>query len=111
MAKIQITGARIAAMCTSVPSERFDNLKDTTEFTKDEVRKVTAMAGVSARRVADDATCSSDLCEVAANRALEMAGWQRESVDALIMVTQTPDYIMPSTSCVLHDRFQITIFC
>ena len=111
MAKSKIKGARIAAMCTSVPSKRFDNLKDTTEFSKDEVRKVTAMAGVSARRVADDLTCSSDLCEVAANRALEMAGWNRDSVEALIMVTQTPDYIMPSTSCVLHGKLKLSHDC
>jgi len=111
MAKIKIMGTRIAALCTSVPSQRFDNLRDTTEFGRDEVRKVTAMAGVSARRVADEDTCSSDLCEVAANRVLEMAGWERESVDALIMVTQTPDYFMPSTSCVLHDKLRLSHDC
>lgn len=111
MATTQIIGAQIAAICTAVPAERFDNLKDTTEFEKDEVRKVTAMAGVFARRVADDFTCSSDLCELAANRALEMAGWERDSVDALIMLTQTPDYFMPSTSCVLHERLKLSDEC
>ncbi len=111
MAKMQIMGVSVKAICTCVPSERFDNLKDTSEFSKDEVRKVTAMAGIHARRVADELTCSSDLCETAANRALEMAGWERESVDALIMVTQTPDYFMPSTSCVLHQKLGLSDNC
>ena len=111
MAKTKITGARVAALCTSVPSARFDNLKDTKDFSREEVRKVTAMAGVSARRVADENTCSSDLCEIAANRALEMADWDRESVDALILVTQTPDYFLPSTSCVLHEKLGLSTDC
>ncbi len=70
MVNIQTNICRIEAICTCVPSERFDNLKDTSEFSKDEVRKVTAMAGVSVSRIADDLTCSSDLCEDAAKNAL-----------------------------------------
>lgn len=111
MARTQTTGSRIRSICSCVPSERFDNLKDTTGFSQDEVRKVTAMAGVSARRVADDLTCSSDLCEDAANRALDLAGWERDSVDALIMVTQSPDYFTPSTACLLQARLKLPEAC
>src|SRR4030066_1259448 len=111
MANIKLSGYRIGAICSCVPSKRFDNLRDTTEFSPEEVRKVTGMAGISARRLADDSMCSSDLCEAAANRALEMTGWERESVDALIMVTQTPDYFMPSTSCVLHKKLSLSDRC
>ena len=111
MASMKLSGYRIAAICSCVPSKRFDNLRDTTEFSPEEVRKVTGMAGISARRLADDSMCSSDLCEAAANRALDMSGWERESVDALIMVTQTPDYFMPSTSCVLHKKLGLSDRC
>ena len=111
MAKTETTGSRIRAICTCVPSERFDNLKDAKEFTQEEIRKVTAMAGISARRVADDFTTSGDLCEVAANRVLEMTGWERDSIDALIMVTQSPDYFTPSTACVLQKRLNLSEQC
>ena len=111
MAKIQSVGCRISSICTCSPSTRFDNLKDTTEFSKEEVRKVVAMAGISARRVADDSICSSDLCEAAANRALDRVGWDRDSIDALIMVTQTPDYFIPSTSCVLQKKLNLSDRC
>ena len=111
MAKTETTGSRIMAICTCVPSERFDNLKDAKEFTQEEIRKVTAMAGISARRVADDFTTSGDLCEVAANRVLEMTGWERDSIDALIMVTQSPDYFTPSTACVLQKRLNLSEQC
>ncbi|MBW6504133.1 ketoacyl-ACP synthase III [bacterium] len=111
MAKTETTGSRIRAICTCVPSERFDNLNDAKEFTQEEIRKVTAMAGIAARRVADDSTCSSDLCEVAANRVLEMTGWERDSIDALIMVTQSPDYFTPSTACLLQKRLNLSEQC
>jgi 3-oxoacyl-[acyl-carrier-protein] synthase-3 len=90
---------------------RFDNLADAVEFTDEERRKVTGMAGVLARRLAGDSVCSSDLCFVAARRLLEELHWEPASIDALIMVTQTPDYLMPSTSCVLHRRLGLSDHC
>jgi 3-oxoacyl-[acyl-carrier-protein] synthase-3 len=76
-----------------------------------EVRKVVAMAGVDERRVANATTCSSDLCLAAAEVLLDSLQWSRESVSGLIMVTQTPDYFMPSSSCVLHKRLGLSSNC
>jgi len=111
MASSVLKGSRIAAIGTCVPSRTFDNLKDTTEFTADEVRKVVAMAGVTTRRLAGDSLCSSDLCSAAANAILESLGWDRASIDALIMVTQTPDYFLPSTSCLIHKSLGLSEGC
>ena len=111
MAVVKTTGARIAAVCTCVPTQRFDNLTDSGEFSEEEIRKVTGMAGVSARRLAGDTVCSSDLCISAAQRAMERLSWTPDSVDALIMVTQTPDYFLPSTACVVHHRLGLADHC
>lgn len=111
MADTSSRGVRIAAVGTCVPSKRFDNLADTTEFPKDAVRKVVAMAGISSRRVADESMCSSDLCIEAARKILDSLGWERDSIDALIMVTQSPDYFLPSTACVVHDRLKLSDNC
>ncbi len=111
MAKVTLQAARIAGIATAVPARRFDNLKDTTAFDPAEVQKVTKMAGVAARHVADEATCSSDLCDAAAERLLSAIGWEAASVDALLFVTQTPDYIMPSSACLLHQRLRLSDRC
>lgn len=111
MAKTTTRGARIAGVVSCVPTRRFDNLKDTTEFTPEEIRKVTGMAGVAARRISGDSVCSSDLCAAAARRLLDALAWEPESVDALIMVTQTPDYFLPSTACVVHERLGLGDGC
>ena len=55
--------------------------------------------------------CSSDLCTVAAQRVLGRLGWEPDSIDALIMVTQTPDYFLPSTACVVHHRLGLADHC
>lgn len=111
MAVVKTTGARIAAVCTCLPTTRFDNLTDSSAFTEEEVRKVTGMAGVSSRRVAGEAICSSDLCIAAARRLLERLEWASDSIDAVIMVTQTPDYLLPSTACVVHHRLKLADHC
>lgn len=111
MAIVKTTGARIAAVCTCVPTKRFDNLTDTSAFTEEEIRKVTGMAGVSSRHVAGETLCSSDLCIAAAQRLLERLNWPANSIDAVIMVTQTPDYFLPSTACVVHHRLKLSDHC
>jgi 3-oxoacyl-[acyl-carrier-protein] synthase-3 len=111
MAQSTIHGVAIRGVATSVPELKFNNLRDTAAFPQDEVRKVVAMAGVSERRVADAATCSTDLCFDAAEALLESLSWSRDSIDGLILVTQTPDYFMPSSSCVLHKRLGLSKDC
>jgi len=111
MAFTKIKGPRIAAIATCVPARRFDNLTETSEFTQDEVRKVVAMAGVHARRLAGDSVCSSDLCVAAAEVAIESLQWERDSIDAIIMITQTPDYFLPQTSGLIHKSLKLSDKC
>jgi 3-oxoacyl-[acyl-carrier-protein] synthase-3 len=111
MAKCMIQGATIRGVVSAVPSRRFNNFKDAKGFTEDEVRKVVGMAGVKSRRLAGDSVCSSDLCQAAAEALLEKIGWQRDSVDALIMVTQSPDYLLPSTACLLQMKLGLPTTC
>ena len=111
MASAKIKSPRIAGITTCVPSRSFDNLRDASEFTQEEVRKVAGMAGVSSRHIADDSICSSDLCLEAAKGLLKELNWDPNSIDALIMVTQSPDYFLPSTACVIHEKLHLSDKC
>jgi 3-oxoacyl-[acyl-carrier-protein] synthase-3 len=55
--------------------------------------------------------CTSDICFAAADRLLNDLAWPRESVDALIFVSQTPDYVLPATSCCLQERLRLSKRC
>lgn len=103
--------ARIAGVVTSVPAARFNNQADAVEFSKEEIRKVVAMAGVAERRVVTGGIRSTDLCAAAAEELLKLVGWEKGSVDALVMVTQTPDYFLPSASCVVQGRLGLSENC
>lgn len=69
------------------------------------------MVGVKQRRIVDESTCSSDLCLKSARVLLEELNWPPETVDALIFVTQTPDYFLPSTSCLIHRDLHLSESC
>ena len=103
MSRSSIEGFRIAGVATCVPANSVSNLDPALGFDPDEVRKVVAMAGVRHRRVVDDGVTSADLCFEAADDLLNRLEWPRNSITGLIFVTQSPDYFLPSTSCMLHQ--------
>ena len=111
MAFMKINNSRVAGIGTCVPTKVFDNIRDTKDIPADEVKKVVGMAGVSERRVGGESICSSDLCSAAGKKILEDLGWEPDSVDAAIMVTQTPDYFLPSTACNLHKSLGLSEKC
>lgn len=111
MSTMSLRRAKIAAISTCVPPHRFDTLKDATEFSPDEIQKFVQMVGVRSRHLADDSICCSDLCLAAAENVLTSLQWERESIEALIMITHTPDYLLPATACVLHGRLGLSARC
>jgi 3-oxoacyl-[acyl-carrier-protein] synthase-3 len=52
--------------------------------------------------------CFSDLAVVAADAMVAELCWNKEEVDALIVVTQSPDYLLPSTAIILQDRLGLS---
>src|SRR5690606_6445527 len=56
------------------------------------------------RRWMSDGQTTSDLCVIAAQRALEAAGLQPSDISLLIVSTDTPDYISPSTASVVCHK-------
>ena len=95
----------ITALAACVPRHIVDNYKyDLDVWPEDEVRQVVDKVGVFERRFADENTCSSDLCYAAAERLFEDNQIDREEIDLLVFLSQTPDYRMPATSILLQDR-------
>jgi len=65
---------------------------------------IVSRTGIRARHLADSGVTSSELGFVAAQRALEMAGLQAADIDLIIVATSTPDFIFPSTACLIQGR-------
>jgi len=63
--------------------------------------------GIRQRHIADESQASSDLALEACRRALEAAGLKAADIDLIIVATSTPDYIFPSTACLLQAKLGV----
>ena len=111
MARTSISGVRIAGLASAVPEHVRSNFGYAAEFGEEEVRKICSSSGVSQVHVAGAGMCASDLCLAATQRLLPALGWPADSIDGLIFVSQTPDYLLPATSCSLHGRLGLAKHC
>lgn len=113
MAFLEFKNVRIAGMAAGVPKNIASNLQPTeednisSEYTPDDF---VATTGVRERRVSKT-LCTSDLCYGAAEQLIADLGWDKQDIDALIFVSQTADYILPATACILQDRLGLSKEC
>jgi len=63
--------------------------------------------GIRSRHIADDSQKASDLALEASLKAIAAAGITAEKIDLIILATSTPDYIFPSTACLLQSRLGV----
>lgn len=98
-------------MAGAVPKHVIHNYEYTQYFPADQVKEVVDKVGVFERRFADKETCSSDLCFAAAERLIADNNIDRNEIDLLVFLSQTPDYRMPATSIILQDRLGLPQSC
>jgi 3-oxoacyl-[acyl-carrier-protein] synthase III len=63
--------------------------------------------GIVQRHIADESQASSDLALEASRRALQAAGVQAADLDLIVVATSTPDFIFPSTACLLQAKLGV----
>ncbi len=113
MAFLEFKNVRIAGISAGVPKNVASNLNPTaddvisTEYTPEEYVKTT---GVRERRVSTVLT-TADLGYWAAEQLIADLGWNKNEIDALIFVSQSHDYILPATACILQDRLGLGTEC
>ena len=99
----------IKAVSSVVPKKRILNSELSEIYGEKETSKLISSIGVQERRVADDSTTTSDLCFSAAEKLFKECNIDKKDIDALIFVSQTPDYQLPATSCILQKRLGLSI--
>lgn len=113
MAFLEFKNVRIAGIAAGVPKNIASNLHPTeddavsSDYAPENFVKTT---GVMERRVSYELT-TSDLCYAAAEKLISDLGWEKSEIDGIIFVSQTPDYILPATSCILQDRLGLSKEC
>ena len=74
------------------------------------VEKIAEKVGVLERRVADKET-AADLAVLAAERLFAQNKVKKEDVDFILFCTQSPDYKLPSSACIIQDRLGLSTKC
>ena len=74
------------------------------EFPKWNLDEIGAKTGIHKRYIAAPDECASDLAFAAAQKLFDQHNIDPQSIDFLLLCTQTPDYPLPTTACLLQDR-------
>ncbi|MFM7301640.1 MAG: 3-oxoacyl-ACP synthase III family protein [Crocinitomicaceae bacterium] len=110
MAKFAIDKIKIEAIYSCVPSQKIKT-SEYSLFSDYECLLFEKTTGIKERRVAwKDLTCS-DLCFKAAESLLTDLKIDREEIDVLIFVSQSPDYFLPATAIILQEKLGLAKNC
>lgn len=109
MAFLEFKNVRIAGISVGVPKHVEKTISTTSKYASEDFIETT---GIKERRYSDDYT-TADYCQAAAEQLLKDLEWDREDIDAMLFVSQTPDYLLPATSCVLQGKlgFKKDCYC
>jgi 3-oxoacyl-[acyl-carrier-protein] synthase-3 len=99
--------AYIKAMSYYLPEKIVTNEELVKEFPEWSVEKVAQKVGVDSRHLASEDETAGDMAEKAARRLFEEYLIDPKSIDFLLLCTQSPDYFLPSTACILQNRLGI----
>lgn len=113
MAFLEFKNVRIAGIAAGVPKNVRSNLHPQADdnisgdYSPEDFVETT---GVQERRVSST-LCTSDLCYGAAEKLIADLGWDKAEIEALVFVSQTSDFYIPSTACIMQDRLGLSKEC
>jgi 3-oxoacyl-[acyl-carrier-protein] synthase III len=103
MVNFTLKAPRLCAVVAALPAHVVENTQLSQRFGPEAIDKIIKATGIERRAIAQGHTVAG-LGVVAAREALSALGWLPQSVGLIIVVTQTPDFPLPSTACLLQHR-------
>lgn len=96
--------AAIRAVEYYLPEEVLTNQALASSFPEWSLEKIAAKTGIVERHLAAPEECASDLAVAAARKLFHSGMCTPGEIDFLLFCTQSPDYFLPTTACILQDR-------
>ena len=103
--------AFISAISYYLPETKVSNQDLVEQFPEWSVDKIAKKIGVMNRHTVTEGQCASDLAEQAAKRLFLEHNIDKDKVDFLLLCTQSPDYFLPTTACLLQSRLKLNNKC
>jgi 3-oxoacyl-[acyl-carrier-protein] synthase III len=105
-----VLNAAVTAIASHLPAAVLDNA-ELAEATGWAAEKIWEKTGIRERRVAAADETAGDLAAEAGRKLLAQTGVDPGSIDMLLFCTETPDYLLPATACLLHGRLGLRPGC
>lgn len=112
--------AKIRKIASFLPEQRLTNDEIAKRFKKWTSETIFQKTGIRERRLAAETETAADMAVKAAQKILDSGTVSPSEIDVLVMCTQSPDHLLPSTACLVQDRlglptttlsFDITLGC
>ena len=101
----------IKAIAYYLPEKVVTNEDIVRDFPEWSVEKIASKVGVNQRHVADGETISDMAVKAAEALFEEHPGIERQAIDFVLLCTQSPDYFLPSTACIVQNRLGLPTTC
>lgn len=107
--KTRIKNCGIRHIETRVPSKTVENIA--LDFDEKLKKRIIKNTGVKERHVLEEGESLEEMYLDAGLHTLQTLSWEKESVDGIIVVTQTPEYRLPATSAILQGKLGLSTEC
>lgn len=106
--KTVIKDVYIRAISAWLPERVLEMSSLAADYGEESVRSIIRTTGVERVRIADPEMTASDMCQRAAEHLIREEELALSEIDGLVFVSQTADYLLPSTSVCLQDRLHLS---
>jgi 3-oxoacyl-[acyl-carrier-protein] synthase-3 len=103
--------AQIASIEVGLPAQVLENGELERAFPDWTASKIYQKTGISSRHIAAEGECGSDLAVSAAQKLFASGAAKAEEIDFILYCTQTPDYLLPTTACILQQALSLPTTC
>ncbi len=103
--------AAIGPVAVHYPERVETNQQLQQEFPNWDMNLIFEKTGIAVRRIAAPGECASDLGVAAAQKLFTQFNIDPQSIDFLLFCTQTPDYPLPTTACLMQSRLGLSTTC
>lgn len=103
--------SKITASHYVLPSQTLTNEDLFERFEPKKIKGISKLSGIYERRIAPKNVTSVDLGAESACRMIKSCNIDKDSIDMVVMATQTPDYSLPASAFVIHDKLALNPTC
>lgn len=100
--------AYIKSISYNLPQTVVTNEEIVTEFPEWSVEKIASKVGINQRYVASASETATDLAVDAAEALFDRGEVNKEDIDFVLLCTQSPDYLLPTSACIVQDRLVLS---